>query len=214
MDFLMIRKILFIFFFVILTLQNSKAQELVQFSGVIVTNDSLTPVPYVNILIKNTGRGTVSDFFGFFSFVAHEKDTIEFSVIGYKKALFIIPDSLNENRYSLIQMLSRDTVLLQEAVIYPWPSKEQFKEAFLNLQLPDDDLARARRNLARAEMRERAEKMAMDGSMNQKMALQQEASRLYSAGQLPENNLLNPLAWAAFVKAWKNGDFRRRSERE
>jgi hypothetical protein len=33
-------------------------------------------------------------------------------------------------------------------------------------------------------------------------------SKLYYIGQLPPNNLLNPLAWAEFVKAWKNGDFK------
>jgi hypothetical protein len=31
-------------------------------------------------------------------------------------------------------------------------------------------------------------------------------------GQLPKNNLLNPIAWAQFIQAWKNGDFRRKEE--
>ena len=190
----------------------SRGEELVQFSGVIIAQDSLTPLPYAGIMIVNTHRGTVSDYYGFFSFVASEGDTIEFSSLGYKKSYFVIPDSLTDSKYSIIQMMVRDTVMLQEAVIYPWPSREQFREAFLKLKVPDDDLERAKRNLAMAEMRERAKQMPMDGSMNFRNAMHQEYTRIYSAGQLPMNNLLNPLAWASFIKAWKNGDFKIENE--
>src|SRR5258707_12800919 len=90
---------------------NSDDKNLVQFSGVVVTADSLKPIPYVNVIIRNTWRGTVTDYFGFFSFVARMNDTIEFSSLGYKKSVFIIPDTLRNNRYSLIQMMHGDTVL-------------------------------------------------------------------------------------------------------
>ncbi|PCJ83326.1 MAG: hypothetical protein COA57_11525 [Flavobacteriales bacterium] len=187
-------------------------RQLVQFSGVVISGDSLSPVPFANIIIKNTRRGTMSDFYGFFSFVAQLSDTVEFSSVGYKKSAFIIPDSLTTNRYSLIQMMTKDTILLKETVIYPWPTKEQFREAFLNLRIPDDDYERARKNLARAELKERLEVTAMDGSENYKYQMQQYQSRLYYAGQYPPNNLLNPIAWAQFIKAWKEGKFKRRKD--
>ena len=44
--------------------------ELVQFSGVVVTNDSLQPIPYTSVIIKHAYRGTLTDYYGFFSFVA------------------------------------------------------------------------------------------------------------------------------------------------
>ena len=53
--------------------------DLVQFSGIVVTADSLKPVPYTNIAIKNTWRGTIADYYGYFSFVAFKSDTIIFS---------------------------------------------------------------------------------------------------------------------------------------
>ena len=121
--------------------------RLVQFSGVIVTFDSLQPIPFSSIMIKNSNRGTISDYYGFFSFVAKMKDTIEFSALGFKKALFIIPDTLTDHRCSMIQILKQDTILLKEVMIFPWPTKEQFKEAFLHLRIPDDDLTRAEKNL-------------------------------------------------------------------
>lgn len=202
----------YIITFIFFLTKNSISQDntLVQFSGIIVASDSLTPVSFANIIIKGTHRGTISDYYGFFSFVAQTGDTIQFSSIGYKKAYFVIPDTLKEHRYSLIQVMIKDTVQLPEALIYPWPSKEQFKEAFLNLRLPKDDYQRAYANLSREELMKRYEITPMDASMNYKFAMQQQYSRIYSIGQLPYNNLLNPLAWMEFIKAWKRGDFKRK----
>lgn len=191
-----------------------KSEDLLQLSGVVVTGDSLKPVPFVNVVIRHTYRGTFSDYYGFFSLVASRGDTIEFSSVGYKKGKFIIPDTLTENRYSLIEMLSKDTVYLQEAVIYPWPTREQFKQAFLELQLPADDLDRARHNMAMAERKERNDPMPMDGSMNFRNAMLQQQGKLYYAGQLPPNNLLNPIAWAKFIRAWRNGEFKRKDDKD
>jgi len=175
---------------------------LVQFSGIIVTADSLKPVPFVNIIDKTTRRGTTSDYFGFFSFVAQEGDTILFSSIGYKKAQVIIPDSLTEERYSLIQLMQGDTIILAPAHIFPWPTKPEFEKAFLNLELPVDPmLARAERNMLLADMKESA--------MAFRQTMQREYTKMYYAGQVPTSNLLNPIAWAQFVQAWKRGDFKR-----
>lgn len=185
--------------------------DLVQFSGIVVEGDSLRPIPYTSIIVKNSSRGTVSDYFGYFSFVAQESDTIEFSAIGFNSALFIIPDTLTNNKYSLIQVLRMDTINLALVGVYPWPTKEQFKKAFLKLSLPEDDMVRADRNMARADQKEQMRGMAMDASLNYKYSMQQYQSKLYYAGQLPPNNLLNPIAWAKFIKAWKNGDFKKKN---
>jgi hypothetical protein len=190
----------------------TKSNDLIQFSGVIVEGDSLRPVPYTSIMIRNSYRGTVSDYFGYFSFVAQKKDTIEFSAIGYRDAIFVIPDTLSTNTYSLIQVLATDTVYLNTAVVYPWPSKEQFKQAFLQLNIPDDDLARAQKNMERTDLKERMMGTSADGSLNYKYTMQQYQSKLYYAGQLPPNNLLNPIAWSKFIKAWKNGDFKNKKK--
>lgn len=188
--------------------QTKDNQVLVQISGVIVTGDSLLPVPYTTILIKDTYRGVVSDYYGFFSIVAKQKDTLEFAALGFKKSYFIIPDTLTQQRYSLIQILRSDTVLLREALIYPWPTKEQFKEAFINLHVPDDDLTRAKRNLDRGNMNLIAQKMAMDGSMNYKEVMNYHSNEFYNAGQVQTYNIFNPLAWAKFIDQWRSGAFK------
>jgi hypothetical protein len=205
--------ILCLFLIISVFYSDVKAQDnkLIQFSGVVVTSDSLTPLPFVSIAVKNTRKGTITDYYGFFSFVAKKGDIIVFSTVGYKPVMFKIPDTITHQRYSLIQTLAADTVLLSETVIYPWPSPEQFKNAFININIPDDEYRLAEKNLARAEMKERFNNFKMDGSMNYKYAMDRVNSRLYYAGQLPPNNLLNPFAWAKFIQAWRNGDFKRKN---
>jgi hypothetical protein len=186
-------------------------EGLVQFSGAVVTSDSLRPVSFTHIIDRNTGFGTISDFYGYFSFVARKGDTIDFSAIGFKKSMFIIPDTMHSNRYTMFQVMTADTIYLSETVIYPWPTQEQFKEAFLSLEIPDDDVEIARRNLERYELYVRAEAMPMDGSMNYRNYIDQTVSKLYYAGQTQPISLLNPFAWAQFIQSWKDGKFKRKS---
>jgi len=194
--------------------QTKKTKDLLQFSGVVVSNDSLQPLPYLNVVIHRSNRGTVTDYYGFFSLVAMKGDTINFQYIGFKPTHYIIPDTLSDNRYSLILTMIRDTILLKEALIYPWPSKEEFKRAFLELQLPNDDMKRALKNLQLAQRKEIQDAVPYDGSINYKFATAERQSRLYTAGQLPVNNILNPLAWAAFIKAWQDGSLKRKDKDE
>lgn len=206
--------IYFVFFFTAIGL-NVKAQEasgpkIIQFSGVVLTADSLAPASFATILIKNTRRGTISDYYGYFSFVAQEGDTIEFSYVGYKTAQFVIPDTLTDNRYSIIQLLQQDTILLKETVVYPWPTREQFKQAFLNLNIPDDDLERAKKNLAADKLYSAAIEMGADASEAHKMTMNYYNTRLYNAGQAQTTNLFNPIAWMKFIEAWKRGDFKKK----
>ena len=206
--------LLFIILCGIITLSNGqeKYQGLVQFSGVVVTGDSLRPVPFVSIVVKNSFRGTIGDYNGFFSFVAQMNDTIEFAALGFKRGVYIIPDTLNTDRYSLIKIMTTDTILLQETIIYPWPTKDEFRQAFLNLKVPDDDYERARRNMALAEMRELMVSLPLDGSGNYKALMMEKQNRLYTAGQYPSISLLNPIAWAKFIEAWQRGDYKRKNK--
>jgi hypothetical protein len=191
--------------------QNAK-RDPIQFSGVIVDGDSLAPIPFTTIIVRGSNRGTIADYYGYFSFVAQKGDTIDFSAVGYKSVYFVIPDSLVENRYSLIQMLFTDTILLRETVIYPWPTKEQFRDAFLNLNLTDDDFQRAMKNLALADMREKANNLSNDGYSSYKYTMSQYQTKLYNAGQAPTISLLNPVAWAKFVQAWRAGELSRKKQ--
>ncbi|MBX2972176.1 MAG: carboxypeptidase-like regulatory domain-containing protein [Flavobacteriales bacterium] len=187
----------------------TERQNLVQFSGVVVT-DSLMPVPFTHILVKHSYRGTMSDVYGYFSFVGQEGDTILFSAVGFQRSQYVIPDSLNEGKYSMIHVLNRDTVTLNEFTVYPWPSREQFRDAFLALRLPADDHQLALRNLSPAETIQRMENLPPDAYQSFQYAMAADHTKLYYAGGTPVVNLFNPIAWAQFLQAWQNGAFKKK----
>ena len=168
--------------------QKPQQRPLVQFSGVVVTGDSLLPVPFAQIATVGTYRGTVSDVFGYFSFVAQVGDTLGFAAVGFKRDWFVVPDTIRESKYSMIHVMHPDTVQLDPVVVTPWPSKEQFAQAFLNLRLSEDDYQVALRHLNSAE--------AIPNT------------RLYQQGGMPTISLLNPIAWAQFMQAWRSGKFK------
>ncbi len=212
----MSKTLLVFLFFSCLGLSIAQAQttdeDLIQFSGVVITGDSLSPVPFTNVVVEQSARGTMTDYYGYFSFVAQKGDSILFSAVGYERARFVIPDTLTSNKYSLIQIMRTDTVQLQETVVYPWPTREQFKEAFLAMELPETDYERAQRNLQQADMIARMDAAMPSGGETFKYSMNEYQSQIYYAGQAPPQNIFNPIAWTQFIKAWKDGDFK--SERK
>jgi len=141
---------------------------LVQFSGMILdgSDDNLYPIPFANILIKDEARGTYSDFNGFFSIVAERGSRITFSAIGYKDVDFMIPDSLVDDRYSVVQLMSQDTINLPETVVFPWPSRDHFKLEFLAMDVSSELQQRAIENLAEKSLRQMREIVPADGNEN------------------------------------------------
>jgi hypothetical protein len=189
-------------------------ERIIQFSGVVIDADSLNPVPFTSIIIKNTKRGTLCDYYGYFSFVAMKLDTIVFSSMGYKKSLFVIPDTITQKRYSLIQVMNSDTIMLSPTLIYPWPTVEQFKKAFVELDVPDDDIAIAQKNMDKYDMKVRISSYQMDGSMNYTNYMDTRTSKLYYIGQTVPISIFNPFAWAQFIKAWKEGKFKKKKKKK
>ncbi|MEZ4884946.1 MAG: carboxypeptidase-like regulatory domain-containing protein [Chitinophagales bacterium] len=196
----------------LLSYQDIAAQRLpVQLTGVVMSSDSIQPVFYATIRVPGTNRGTISDLNGYFSFVVAAGDEVVFSAVGYQKQKVRIPDGFKHDSYSIIQMMERDTILLNEAVVYPWPKPEEFKEAFLTLEVPDDDYQRAKRNLARETLAEIGEVMAMDGGENYNYRARTYSQNLYTAGQMQRQRIFEPLAWVEFIKALKRGDFKKKN---
>lgn len=181
----------------------SSQSKVIQFSGVVVNGADSKPLPFSTVMILNHNRGTVADASGFFSFVAVVGDTVEFSTVGFSPRRLIIPDTIRHDAYSIVMPLEQDTIMLMETVIYPWPTKEKFREAFINLELPETEADIIRRNFNLALVREQAREGKMDANMNYRSLMQQQTTQLYYQNQMVPNNLLNPFAWAQFIKQWR-----------
>jgi hypothetical protein len=189
--------------------QEDNIIKLHQLSGTIYSKNE-SPLPFVNILVKHYKRGTISDFDGFFSLVVQPNDTIIFSSVGFCKQFFVIPDTIKTQDFYVEVRLKTDTIMLREVIIFPWNTYEKFKNAFVNLKVPKDDLERAIENFRLIEKQLVDGDFSPDASLSYKNFMQQTYNQLYYAGQLPPNNLLNPLAWSKFFEALKNGDLKRK----
>ena len=182
--------------------------SVVQLYGVVMSTDSLKALPSVSIMVKGRNQGTISSDEGVFSIVVLKGDQIEFTSVGYKPKLVIIPKTLDGNQQSMIQLMVEDTVYLPATIIRKRPSREEFERDFVTTKVPDDQQEIARQNLSERNLRALMAAYPMDGREATNYYLKQNAQKYYSAGQIPPQNIFNPLAWAEFIKAWKRGDFR------
>lgn len=191
--------------------QAQEQRQPVQISGIVVTADSAAQyIPYVNVISVAGRGGTVSSPEGFFSFATLPNDTLVFSSIGFKKERLVVPDTLRDNKYLARVVMQRDTTMLEEVTLYPWPSRDQFKEAFLATrpEMTKNDIAR--RNLAIQELKARAEDMGYSSAEIQDYAIQMQNQQIYNygryqgfdnAGTAILGRLSDPFAWASFFNS-------------
>lgn len=187
---------------------NAYRDSVVQLYGVVMTADSLQGVPSCSVIVEGKGRGTITSYDGVFSIAVLKGDRITFSSVGYKNRTIQIPANLAGNQYSVIQLLVSDTAYLPATILKPRPTREQFERDFVNNMAPDDLYATARKNTDESTRRLLLANMPADGREAVNYQLRQQATKAYYSGQVPPMNILNPAAWADFIKAWKRGDFK------
>jgi carboxypeptidase-like protein len=186
----------------------------IQFSGIVVTDENgfIQPLPYVNIHLKSTRMGTYSSNDGFFSLVGRRGEVVVFTSVGYEDVEYLIPDTLTTDRYSVFQIMTKDTILLPETVIYPWPSREHFKLEFLAMDITSGLEERVNANLSDKAMAEMIAFLPTDGDENTDFYLRQQAATYYYEGQIRPQDVFNAFAWAKFIKALKRGDFKKKKK--
>jgi hypothetical protein len=194
--------------------QEPERPKVVQISGKVVTEEEgrLLFLPYAVVAVKGTGRGTLTDVSGFFSIVVRTDETLVFSVLGYKDAFYNIPDTLSGDRYTLFQILTRDTILLPEAVIYPWPDPDNFIHEFVAMDVHDDLEDIAAENLSPEKIMELRQHLPSDGPEHTSLYLKQHSAKYVYEGQIRTPQIFNAFAWKEFIQAWKRGDFKRKKK--
>jgi hypothetical protein len=184
-------------------LAQDNEKDVIQFSGVVTTQDTVAGILGAHIYVPKGGRGTTSNYYGYFSFPVLEGDSVVISVVGYRKKSVIIP-TIDEDSYTIIVAMVSDTTYLPELEILPFPTEEMFKEAVLAYRLPNQgDLNNMDDNLDPAILAELYRNMPMDGSMNHRYFTQQQAVYLHDAYGPRPNPLFNPFAWSEFFKSLK-----------
>ncbi|MDB5002015.1 MAG: hypothetical protein JWQ34_240 [Mucilaginibacter sp.] len=196
--------ILFLFFTITAFAQNSE-RPLVQFSGVTHTADSMHAiVPYVNITNVTTHKQVyIANYEGYFSFVAHELDTLRFSSVGYSPVIVVIPAKVVHQSLIMNVSLKPQIFNLPAVRVFPWATTDEFRKDFLSLKIADDDLEIARKNLTPASIRALEASLPRSGyeSFNP-MEMHNNIVNSHSI----TNPLLNPFAWGSLIKDIAAGD--------
>lgn len=201
--------------------QTARAQgqeKLIMFTGIITAGKTSEPLPEAYISIPRAGRGVLSNTVGYFAIPVLPGDSVVFSYVGYKKQYHIIPRRLAETSYSAVVAMQEDVQMLTEVKVYPYPTEELFKQAFVNLKLPDEkERENMARNLSEESMQKLAAMTPMSAAGNYRYYLNQQwfgRESMTGRTQMTTIPFLNPFAWANFIKSVKNGDLKKKDFRQ
>jgi len=184
-------------------MHSAQAQQkrVIQLSGVVIGNDSVSGLPGVHVYVPKAGRGTTTNAVGFFSMPVLIGDELVISSIGYEKQHFTVPENSPEYQTIIITMVS-DTTFLPDIVVTPFPTEEVFKQAVLALNMQPDDRI-DKRNMNEELLALMLKTTPMDGYQNQRYYLNQWAASTSDKFQPVTNPFLNPFNWVKFFNQMK-----------
>jgi hypothetical protein len=207
------KKVIGIIFLLVIAVSAFAQQErpLVQFSGIVHNADSAKLiVPYVSIVnVSEKGVVNMSGYNGYFSFVAHEQDTLRFSSVGYASEIIVIPANINTKSYTLQVSLKPVIINLPVFRVFPWATTEEFTKEFISMKLADDDLEIARKNVSRSSLHSLMRTLPRDG--NETSTFSDFHNNVMNSHSLT-NPLLNPFNWGSLIKQISDGDKSRSSD--
>jgi hypothetical protein len=188
--------------------QTIESEKYVQVSG-IITDKSDRPVPGVAVVSKKLKKGTLSERTGIYSITSTPGDTIFFRALGFKRYHTIIPTTFEERHCEVDIALEIDTIQIKEVNILPWKNYSEFIKDITRERPVDPIIENMNDNIASIYVA-----IANQGNYRispeagYRYSMEQNFGATATRGQYPINNLLNPYAWAKFVKGIKNGLFK------
>lgn len=189
----------------------------ITFTGFLTGGKTNEPLPGAYIYIPKAGKGVLSAANGYFALPVFPGDSIIFSYVGFKTQYHIIPRRLTDLTYSAVVALQEDVKTLAEVKVYPYATEELFKDAFVNLKLPDE---KERENLARntspEAMMRQAATMPMSALANHQNFVNQQffgRESIIGRSATPTFAFTNPFAWANFIRSVKRGDLKNKEWR-
>ena len=109
--------VLFCFLFA----QQTFAQDQIEISGTVTSSgENPEPLPFINVMVKGTNRGTTTDFDGKYSIKTDPNATLVFSYLGYKTQEIPV-----DGKTELSVQLEEDVAALDEVVVTGYGSQEK-----------------------------------------------------------------------------------------
>ena len=98
--------------------------------------------------------------------------------------------------------------------IRPSKNRQRTGPTFLALDLNDTDFDRADKNLQKEALTYLERNQTASASENYRYVMQAYYTKVYTSGQAPSMTLLNPVAWAQFIDAWRKGKFSNKKKKK
>lgn len=114
------------------------AQYEYQISGIVLDEDSVTPVAFVYVINKQSGNGLVTDFNGKFIVRGKNTDTLIFSFLGYHKKIIpvkAVKNTSDSSKQYLKVILKREIYALSAININTFkikPNEREYMERVIN----------------------------------------------------------------------------------
>lgn len=199
-----------VFFLFIAYSSFEQEKKIIQVKG-LITNIQNEVLPYVFVYDKSAQKGYLANEKGDLNIFVERGTELVFSHIGYKKYSFPIPLIGNNDIMFLRIKLLADTILLNEITIFPWKTYQQFVQAFLNSNIPKDEITVAEQNFEL--LKSQLASMETDDNFQSpsiafKVQQQQLASNLYWKGQTQPMQIFNIMAWQKFIEYIREGKFK------
>ena len=177
----------------------AQSQNIVQLTGMVVSDDGRTELPGVHIYVPKYGRGTTSNMYGYFSMPVLVGDHLVLSSIGFLKEEFIVPEGTN-GRVNVVFKMTTDTVYLENIDITPFLSEKMFKQAILAMNMPDPGEIIGNRLDGNA-MSAMVRNMPYDASLNANYYFNQQLYYMQDSYGPRSNPFLNPFNWSKFINS-------------
>jgi hypothetical protein len=164
------------------------------FRGIVLDASSQTSLAGSQILI-NRSLSALSGQDGTFSFYANKKDTVVFSMMGYKPASLIVSDTVLAAEFLTGVYLQTDTIFIGEVIIVP--KLPNLKAEMMNARITTDTkLENARSNISIATYQGKTGQAKLgDPSLSYEMMRQKQKIDAIERGGIPSDKMvaLSPL---------------------
>jgi hypothetical protein len=188
--------------------QTIENEKYVQVSG-IITDESYRPVPGVAVVSTRLKKGVLSERTGIYSITSTPGDTIFFRALGFKRYHTIIPENFQGRHCEVDIALAADTIQIKEVSIMPWKNYSEFIKDITKERPADQLIENMNDNIASIYVAiANQTNVRVSPEAGYRYAMEQNFGAMSTREQLPVNNLLNPFAWAKFIRGIKNGLFK------
>ena len=198
----------FILFVSALNGQTNEPERYVQVSG-IISDVFFRPVAGVAVISKKFRKASVSENTGIYSITSTPGDTVFFRALGFKRYHTIIPESFKERRCEVDIVLETDTIQIEGITILPWKSYSDFIKDVTKEKPVDPIIENMNDNIASIYVAiANQDNVQVSPEAGFGYAMRQNFNAMSTKNQFPVNNLLNPFAWAKFIKGIGHGLFK------